>query len=187
MKKNGFMVVECIIASVVVLTVIIVLYTQIKSITRSYTKSYNYDNVTSLYALSNLRTFLLNDGNYDKLLKNYSQNNKNNSSECGKNYIFVSCSFFEGKEINYCDTIMTTIGITTSSSRPRQVIFTSSNLEPLKTCDLANDSSYLRSSFVDYILAQNVSEIKDKYMLLAEFDDGTLASLYIYKDSGVQE
>ena len=44
MKKNGFMVVECIIASVVVLTVIILLYTQVKSVSRTYTKSYNYDN-----------------------------------------------------------------------------------------------------------------------------------------------
>ena len=58
MKKNGFMVVECIIASVVVLTVIIILYTQVKSISRNYNKSYNYDNVTSLYALANFRKFL---------------------------------------------------------------------------------------------------------------------------------
>ena len=77
MKKNGFMVVECIIASVVVLTVIILLYTQVKSVTRAYTKSYNYDNVTSLYALSNFRTFLLNDDNYDRLLTKYFENSSN--------------------------------------------------------------------------------------------------------------
>ena len=186
MKKNGFMVVECIIASVVILTVIIVLYTQVKSVTRSYNKSYNYDNVTSLYALSNFREFLLNNGNYDLLLTEYFRNKSNNPKECEKNYIFVSCSLFEGKDINYCDTILDTIGITTANSRPRQIIFTSSDLYNLKTCDLKNNPGKLRSSFVEYILSQNIKEIKDRYMLFAEFDDSTLASLYIYKDSGVQ-
>ena len=186
MKKNGFMVVECIIASVVILTVIVILYTQVKSVTRSYSKSYSYDNVTSLYALSNFRTFLLNDNNFDKLVENYLQNKRDNTSECGKNYIFISCSLFEGKNINYCDTLLNTIGITTANSRPRQIIFTSSDLSPLKTCDLSNDSGYLRSSFVEYILAQNNSEIINRYMIFAEFDDNTLASLYIYKDSEVR-
>lgn len=71
MKKNGFMIVECIVASVVVLTSIILLYSQVKSIGRSYNKSFNYDNVTSMYALSNFRSFLMKDDNYDLLLNEY--------------------------------------------------------------------------------------------------------------------
>ncbi len=186
MKKNGFMVVECIIASVVVLTVIILLYTQVKAVSRSYNKSYNYDNVTSLYALSNFRTFLLNDDNYDKLLTAYFNNKSTNDSECGKYYVFVSCSTFSGPSINYCDTILDTIGITTTNARPRQIIFTSSNINDLKSCNLKDDSGHLRSTFVDYILSLNSTEEKDKYMLIAEFDDNTLASLNVYKASEVQ-
>lgn len=187
MKKNGFMVVECIIASVVVLTVIILLYTQVKSVTRAYTKSYNYDNVTSLYALSNFRTFLLNDDNYDRLLTEYFENKRNNSSNCGKNYVYVTCDTFGGTNINYCDTLLTSMGITTNNARPRQIIFTSTNLTGLKTCDLKSDSGNLKPSFVDYILSLGNEEIKDKYMLLAEFDDDTLASLNVYKASEVQD
>ena len=186
MKKNGFMVVECIIASVVVLTVIILLYTQVKAVSRTYTKSYNYDNVTSLYALSNFRTFLLNGDNYDKLLKAYFDNKKNNTSNCGKQYIFVSCSIFSGTSVNYCDTLLSVMGISTTNARPRQIIFTSSNISELKSCNLRDDSGYLRSTFVDYILSLNTSEVKDKYMLVAEFDDDTLASLNIYRASEEQ-
>ncbi len=186
MKKNGFMVVECIIASVVVLTVIILLYTQVKAVSRTYAKSYNYDNVTSLYALSNFRTFLLDGDNYDKLLQSYFDNKKNNTSNCGKYYVYVSCSIFSGPSINYCDTLLNTMGITTNNARPRQIIFTSSNISELKSCDFKNDSGFLRSTFVDYILSLSSNEVKDKYMLIAEFDDDTLASLNIYRASEVQ-
>ena len=186
MKKNGFMVVECVIASVVVLTVIILLYTQVKAIARSYNKSYNYDNVTSMYALSNFRTFLLNGDNYDKLLSDYFENKRNNSSNCGKNYVFIKCDRFSGAASNYCDTLFSAMGINPSHGMPRQIIFTSSNLEEIKACDLRNDSGKLKSSFVDYILSLNSEEVKDKYLLIAEFDDETLASLYIYNASEVQ-
>ena len=183
MKKNGFMVVECIIASVVVLTVIIILYTQVKSISRNYNKSYNYDNVTSLYALANFRKFLLNGNNYDKLLTNYNVNKINNTSNCGKN--FVSCNTFDGASVNYCDMILDTMGLTTSGNNPRQIIFTSSNLDTLKSCNLRNDFDKLSSTLVDYILSINVDETKDKYMLIAEFDDKTLASIQVYRSSEV--
>lgn len=186
MKKNGFMVVECIIASVVVLTVIILLYTQVKAVSRTYNKTYNYDNVTSLYALSNFRTFLLNGDNYDRLLSAYFNNLKTNSSDCEKNYVFISCSIFTGTSINYCDTLLTAMGITTSNARPRQIIFTSSDLKNLKSCNLKDDAGYLRSTFVDYILSLNPEESKDKYMIIAEFDDDTLASLNVYRASEVQ-
>lgn len=186
MKKNGFMIVECIIASVVVLTVIVLLYTQIKAVSRTYSKSYNYDNVTSLYALSNFRTFLFNDDNYDRLLTNYFSNKKNNSSNCGKQYIFVSCDIFRGTNINYCDTLLTAMGITTPNAIPRQIIFTSSNLTNLKSCNLRDDSGMLKSTLVDYILSLSSDELNDKYMLIAEFDDNTLASLNIYRANEVQ-
>ena len=186
MKKNGIMVVECIIASVVVLTVIILLYTQVKSVSRTYTKSYNYDNAGSLYALANFRTFLLSDDNYDRLLSAYNTNKRTNSSDCGKLYIYVSCNIFSGASINYCDTLLNAMGITTTNARPRQIIFTSTDISGFKTCNLKDDSGFLKSTFVDYILALNSTEVKNKYMLIAEFDDDTLASLNIYRASEVQ-
>lgn len=184
MKKNGFMVVECVIASVVVLTVIIVLYTQIKSVVRTYNKSYNYDNVSSLYALSNFRSFLLTGDNYDKLVSKYQENKNTNSSVCGKNYVFVSCSIFNAT--NYCDTLLNVMGITTTNIRPQQIIFTSSDLDELKSCDLKHEAGMLKDSFVDYILSLNIDKEDNKYMLIAEFDDNTLASINLYRASEVQ-
>lgn len=185
MKKNGFMVVECIIASVVVLTVIIVLFVHVKSVSRAYEKSYSYDNVSSMYALSNFRKFLMEGNNYDRLLQNYKNNKSSNSSQCGKQYVFVSCSVFSGSSVNYCDLLLDTMGLKASGTKPRQIIFTNSNLDDLKSCGLKQDYGSLSSTLVDYILSMGVTEGKDKYMLIAEFNDKTLAAIQVYRSSEV--
>ena len=77
------------------------------------------------------------------------------------------------------------MGLTVKGSTPRQIIFTSSNLTNLKTCNLKNDYGKLNSTLVDYILSLNVDELTNKYMLIAEFDDKTLASIQVYRSSEV--
>ena len=188
MKKNGVMVVECIIASVVVLTAITILYSQIKGVNRSYNKSFNYDNVTSMYALSNFRTFLMNGDNYDKLVTklNENYNTITDSNDCNKYYIYVDCSYLSNEAINYCDRLLDAMGITTSNSRPRQIIFTKSNLNLNKSCDLKDSSGKLRSTFIDYILTLKADDNDKRYMLIANFDDNTMASLILYRASEVQ-
>ena len=51
----------------------------------------------------------------------------------------------------------------------------------LKTCNLKTESGMLRSTFIDYILSLNSDVTDNKYMIIAVFDDNTLASLDIYK------
>ncbi len=184
MKKNGFMVVECIIASVIVLTAITVLYTQIKGVTRTYNTSFNYDNITSMYSLANFRTFLMNDDNFDKLVTELNNNYSCDETDCSKCYIYVDCSKFTNGNINYCDALLTNMGITTSTAHKRQIIFVKENLSNLKTC-LNSDIRDLNISLADYIKTIK-SETSDKrYMLIALFDDNTTASLVLYRASGV--
>ena len=187
MKKNGFMVVECIIASVVVLTAITILYSQVKSVSRSYNTSFNYDNITSMYSLSNLRSFLMNGDNYDRLLTSFNNNYNaiGNTNDCQKHYIHIDCSVFKNDAVNYCDILLDTMGITTTSARPRQIIFTTSNLA-IQKCDLENDKGQLRATFVDYIKTLKPDDNESRYMLIARFDDDTMASLIIYRSSEVQ-
>lgn len=184
MKKNGFMVVECIIASVVVLTAITVLYSQIKAVTRSYSKSFNYDNITSMYALSNFRTFLMKGDNYERLVTKLNDN-FNNYSDCNKYYIYVDCSLFKDEAINYCDKLLDTMGVTPSNNRPRQIIFTKSNLSINNSCNLKESNGTLTPTFVDYILSLKADDNDSRYMLIAKFDDDTMASLIVYRASEV--
>ena len=158
MKKNGFMIVECIVASVVVLTSIILLYSQVKSIGRSYNKSFNYDNVTSMYALSNFRSFLMKDDNYDLLLNEYKKNleDETKKNSCAKYFVNIDCSWFVNSingvkstaAVTYCDNLVKAMGITPKGNKPLQFIFTSSKLE-LKDCV---DDTSLKSSFIDYTI-----------------------------------
>jgi len=185
MKKNGFMVVECIIASVVVLTAITILYSQIKSVNRSYNTSFNYDNITSMYSLANFRTFLMNEDNYDRLLTSFNNNYKTSDDNCQKYYIHIDCSIFQNDAVNYCDILLDNMGITTTNARPRQIIFTESNL-PIQKCNLDQEKGQLRATFIDYIKTLKPDDNDSRYMLIARFDDDTMASLIIYRSSEVQ-
>lgn len=188
MKKNGFMVVECIIASVVVLTAITILYSQVKSVSRSYNTSFNYDNITSMYSLANLRTFLMNDDNYDRLVNAFNQNYNaiTDTNDCQKYYVHIDCSIFKNEATNYCDILLDTMGITTTTARPRQIIFTKANLPIQNECDLENDKSQLRTTFVDYIKTLKPDDNDSRYMLIGRFDDDTMASIIVYRSSEVQ-
>lgn len=192
MKKNGFMIVECIVASVVVLTSIILLYSQVKSIGRSYNKSFNYDNVTSMYALSNFRSFLMKDDNYDLLLNEYKKNleDETKKNSCAKYFVNIDCSWFVNSingvkstaAVTYCDNLVKAMGITPKGNKPLQFIFTSSKLE-LKDCV---DDTNLKSSFIDYIKTIKKETDESKYMLIASFNDNTTASILVYRASEVQ-
>lgn len=188
MKKNGFMVVECIIASVVVLTAITILYSQVKSVSRSYNTSFNYDNITSMYSLANLRTFLMNDDNYDRLVNAFNQNYNaiTDTNDCQKYYVHIDCSIFKSEATNYCDILLDTMGITTTTARPRQIIFTKANLPIQNECDLENNKSQLRTTFVDYIKTLKPDDNDSRYMLIGRFDDDTMASIIVYRSSEVQ-
>lgn len=188
MKKNGFMVVECIIASVVVLTAITVLYAQVKSVGRSYDKSFNYDNVTSMYALSNFRTFLLTGSNYDNLVAELNENNNavSDTGDCSKYYIYAKCEFLPNEVHQYCDNLLNIMGITTNNARPLQIIFTKSDLSWKENCTFKDETNTLKKSFIDYISSLKSDNSDKRYMLIAAFDDNTMASIVLYRASEVQ-
>ena len=63
MKKNnrGFMLVEILIVVTVIVTSMIFLFVQISNMNNSYDEVFKYDTITSIYAMENIKKFLVND------------------------------------------------------------------------------------------------------------------------------
>lgn len=109
MKKNkmGFMLVETLIVSTLVSTILVVLFVQFNNIVKNFSKDFHYNNVSELYATQNIKKFIMLDNNgefytnlkaflnesitanndfYLKIIPNCSNNNLNayRTSDCEK-------------------------------------------------------------------------------------------------------
>lgn len=157
--KRGFIMAETIMVSIVVLTALIIIYTQFISINNSYYRSFRYNTVDDLYAVNNVKDFILND-KFDTII----------SSLQGKNYIDLSsCSTDFFKEYNYCATLLRTLNIKT-------LIFTYEDVTNLKNELKVNNSL----SEGMYTFIKTISNDKNnKYRLIAEFNDNRYATLKI--------
>ena len=61
MKKNkmGFMLVETLIVSTLVSTILVVLFVQFNNIVKNFSKDFHYNNVSELYATQNIKKFIM--------------------------------------------------------------------------------------------------------------------------------
>ena len=64
MKKNGFMLAEVLIVSTLLIGVMVFMYTQIRTLTLNYTRSFNYNTVDGLYGARVIKDFLMNENTY---------------------------------------------------------------------------------------------------------------------------
>ena len=64
MKKNnrGFMLVEILLVVTVIVTSMIFLYVQITNMDDTYDSVFHYNTVTGIYAMENIKNFLIDDG-----------------------------------------------------------------------------------------------------------------------------
>lgn len=159
MKKSfnkGFVMAEMIVVSIVVVTALILIYTQFITINNAYYRSFNYNTVDDLYALNNVKEFLLND-NFDKII----------SQMYGKNYIdLTSCSTDYFIEYNYCETLLNTLNISS-------LIITFEDVTNLKE-ELKNN--ILTEGMNTFIKTIN-SNKNNKYRIIAEFENNRYATL----------
>ena len=170
MKKfnnRGFLLTELLVTATLVSTVLIFLYAQFFSIKRSYENSFRYNTVNNLYALDNVRSFLIDEGyidTYDELV----QEGKMLSS-----IPFVELTEFINSD-DYFDHLITV-------SKISKLYFTNENLDSFRIyinshLNSSNASDYegLRKfvGFIDY-------NSDSKYRLIAEFSDNTFATLLV--------
>ena len=157
MKKNnkGFMLVEALVMSMVVIGTLTFMYIQFQNISRSYEKSFNYNTITDLYITNEVKNYLINNN----LLDTY----KGKVTASFTKYTIIDditdSSFVELKEKGQIKT----------------VILANESLSELK----GKKTKDLSEKFNDFINYLKVDKEGNGYRLLIEFNDDTYASLRI--------
>ena len=155
MKKDnrGFMLVEALVMSTVIIGVMVYMFIQFQSLNKNYDKSFKYNTVFGLYVTNEVKNYLSARNVIDDLA----------SSLSSQAYITVD---YQG------DTTWTALK---EKANINQVILTKENLVDLKGKNIEGISPKFR----DYINYLKVNNNIGMYRILIEFKDDTYASLRI--------
>ena len=165
MKKfnnRGFMLTELLVTSTLVCTVLIFLYAQFFSVKKSYENSFKYNTVNGLYALSNVRDFLVDNDIYI-LKQNLLLNDYVDLTDESNNRIVLNDS-------EYFNTLITKLNI-------KNIIFTTENLT-----DLISNLNSMPDTFEDmkkFIRYIDYNKTGSLYRIIVEYADNTFATLLV--------
>ncbi len=153
-KKNnkGFMLVETLIVTVFVAGVLIYMFIQYSNLSKNYQITYKYNTVEKLYALEDVRDYILSDDS----VVSYIDISLSDSPRLD----ISNCAMF--KDINYCEKMFELENID-------KIIITSNIIDKSAFSDYTQD-------IIDF-----VNEIKpeghESYRIIARFKDSTFATL----------
>lgn len=168
MKKSnnkGFMLLETLIVSTVILSTLIFLYVQFVNIKKNYEISFRYNTIPGLYMTKGVGEFLTENG-YTSLKTNLS-NNVNG-------YLDISsCSLVSGST-ELCNKLYTSIKAT-------KVLFVNDDLNILKTylSTTTYEKAIFNEEFKRYILNLTTKSIGGRYRIIIQFSDNTFASMML--------
>lgn len=158
MNNKGFMLTETLIVSTLLITVLLIVYMQFKTVNRNISNSFSYNNVSSLYNLYNVKLFIEQE-NFTSIVAVLDT----------KDYVDITdCSNVYFNNENYCKNIISTASIT-------QLIVAKENLYSII------QNKPFDESMNDYI-SKITYETKEGYRLIASFSDGTYASVKLLND-----
>ena len=156
-NKKGFILAETIAVSVVIMTSLVIVYTQFMTISKSYARTFTYNSVNNLYLVNNVKEYIKDDG-ISKLIEALN----------GINYIDItSCPTDYFIEYLYCRSLV-------ENSNIKQIIFTKQNLETLEN-NLDGNFSEKMKQFIKSINYDDASN----YRVIVEFNDETYATLMV--------
>lgn len=160
MKKNnkGFMLVEILIVSVFISSVLIVLFVQFRKINNSYNTSFKYNTVEGMYLLNSVKNRIItnsNDNNFNNFEAMLNDNNK---------YIDIYNYMCEDDGYD-CQLI--------SKANIIKLFFARKDAKN----DILDDN--LTVNFKDFIYQINFNNNVSDYFIIAEFSNGTFASINI--------
>ena len=151
-KKNnkGFMLAETLIVTTFVAGVLIFLFIQFSSLSSSYNEYYNYNTTENMYALEDIKDYIMSDTNiYNKIKDNISASTYMNIS---------SCEDFTNKD--YCKKLLQLENI-----KELYVMANKFNIQKLSDEDM--------NSFIKKIS----TEENETYRLIAKFNNNSLATI----------
>ena len=168
MKKSnskGFMLLETLIVSSFIITILIFLYIQFVNLKTSYDTSFKYDSIPNLYNIKQADIFINKNYGYGKFKDDLRKSENNNYIEIYKNTCNIS---YFSNNISYCNKLMSNLNIKT-------LLIIDNNLSKIKLNFKQNNPysngllKYLNT--IDPILANK------SYLLIAEFNDNTYSYL----------
>ncbi len=165
MKKinnKGFMLTETLVVAAFVIATLVFLYTQFRTVNRSYSTSFKYNNAEELYALANMSDYLKLNG--------ISMVGSIATSSSERYLDITNCSDSFLSEANYCNALVNTLGI-------KQVIIAEENLDALKSAMKSNER--LSEDMKDFISVIKYDKTGTNYRIIAEFANGTFATITI--------
>ena len=151
MKKNGFMLAEVLIVSTLLIGVMVFMYTQIRTLTSNYDKTFKYNTVDGLYGAKVVYDFLLTENEYNA---------------------FNTTSFIDRNKLNkstYFDALVEELGIlkiVVSNDSDKVYNFLTNNYS---NADGYDGSSEYYESFITFSTTLNSS---GKHIIIA-YNDGT--------------
>lgn len=157
MKKNnaGFMLVEALVMSMVILGVLIFMFIQFENISRGYDRSFHYNTIQNLYMTNEIKQYLIKSSDWDNL--------KEEVKIDEKKYVKIT---------NRYDEDGTFVQLK-QETNAKTIVLADEPLSLLKGYKIEELSEKMHD-FINYVKVDNV---EFEYRLLVEFDDGTFASL----------
>lgn len=165
MKKNnqGFMLVEVIIASTVIVTAMIGIYTNFNKLYNGYQTRNSYHDIDGMYATEMMFDLLLEEGHFNKLVSNFFKNNTHVFLVDNENCLEYShfCSVLDHTDHeSYCSDIVDFYNI-------NNMILVEYDKESVKNIPIDNQTF---KEYIDYVI--NYYDIKTNeeydYLLLTE-------------------
>ncbi len=148
--KKGFVLVETIVISSVVMGILLILYSQLNMINNNYNKILNYNNIDELYLTSNVIKFLKSD-NLNSLLND--------------NYTDISaCETTLIDEYAYCENLFSNANIVSVIVTNGDLVALENELDTLKYSDKFEE-------FINYL-----QPIEGHYVIV-EFEQEQYAAL----------
>lgn len=171
LNSKGFVLTETLIVSVLLITTLITVYTQFKSINRRNKESFIYNSIPSLYKINNLKKYLEQENYYSYLWDILSDGGIVELDACEDQYF---------NEPEYCKTVMENSGIVSLFVLPENlypIINRKYNyfysINPFYSTDNNNLIRYLKT--IDY------KDGNGAY-LVGYFNDGSFANVKIFTD-----
>ena len=156
-NKKGFILAETIAVSVVIMTALVIIYTQFMTISKSYARTFTYNSVNNMYLVNNVKEYIKDDG-FDKLIEELDNKLYIDITSCPTSY-FINYI--------YCRSLV-------ENSNIKQIIFTKQNLEELEN----NLDDGLSEKMKQFIKSINYDEANN-HRLIVEFNDETYATLVV--------
>lgn len=178
-REKGFMLVETLVVSTMVSTILVILYLQFNTIVRNFNKDFHYNSVNDLYAVQSMKKMILNDnnGNFYTNLKNILANNLRYNGQYFLE-IRTDCNASSGN-VYRLDSTCATFNRLTNFYQAKRIIFTMEAAN-LKDTDYNNINNVQLEKFIKDI---NESQKKldnstaNNYRIIVEFANNSYATL----------